>query len=476
MNDATVLLATRDPSLQQAVAETVRSLPHLQFRTVAGLTEVPGCLRRGNVALLLPHLTVPGDTDAMVALLRKLALWRTPVATLAIGENRDPVQVLTLLRAGAADFLPRPLDLGRLAYLLDVLTLRLRHLPPAPAASQDVPPDVPDEWRVDESFICDPEGTLGQLIEQVRRVAPQDMTILLGGETGTGKTRLARLIHDLSPRRAAPFVTVNCGSLSRTLMESELFGHVRGAFTGADRDRPGKFAQVGRGTILLDDIDALPLDLQAKLLRVVEDREFEPVGSNRTLAMEARLIAASNRDLQEEVNAGRFRADLYYRLHVMAFQLPPLREQLAILAALVARFISDFAEHHGRPVRGIAGDALLALQGHSWPGNVRELRNVIERAVVLCLGDCIEVSNLPDTFRFGLTKPKAIRVDRPAALAPVLVAGTLLKTKEAVEALRITEALARNKNNRLKAAAELGISRMTLYNKMHRYGLIDVME
>jgi two-component system response regulator HydG len=329
---------------------------------------------------------------------------------------------------------------------------------------------------VGESFICDPAGTLGQLIEQVRRVAPQDMTILLGGETGTGKTRLARLIHNLSPRREAPFVTVNCGSLSRTLMESELFGHVRGAFTGADRDRSGKFAQVGRGTILLDDIDALPLELQAKLLRVVEDRVFEAVGSNRTLTMEARVIAASNRDLKEEVSAGRFRADLYYRLHVMTFQLPPLREQLSILPALVARFIADFAEHHGSPVRGITGDALLALQGHSWPGNVRELRNVIERAVVLCLGDCIEQGNLPDAFRGKQGKPKAIRVDRPAALAPVLAAGTLLKTKEAVEALRITEALARNKNNRLKAAAELGISRMTLYNKMHRYGLIDDLE
>jgi transcriptional regulator with GAF, ATPase, and Fis domain len=237
------------------------------------------------------------------------------------------------------------------------------------------------------------------LTEKVRLVATQNITILLGGETGTGKTRLARMIHDLSPRRAEPFLPVNCGALAADLIESELFGLVRWTFTDAGKARAGKFATAGRGTLLLDDIDALPLPLQAKLLRAVEERVvFEPVGSDESVPVRAQLIAASNRDLEQEVEAGRFRSDLYYRLNVVRFDLPPLREQPGMIHHLAASFLEDCASHNGRPVHGIADEVLRVLEGYTWPGNIRELRNVIERAVALCPGPKIGLSDLPDAI------------------------------------------------------------------------------
>jgi transcriptional regulator with PAS, ATPase and Fis domain len=204
---------------------------------------------------------------------------------------------------------------------------------------------------------------MADLKEQVHRVATQDITVLLAGETGTGKTRLARLIHDLSPRSAEPFLVVDCGALSANLIESELFGHVKGAFTGAERERVGKLAVAGKGTLLLDEINSLPLPLQAKLLRAVEDRLFEPVGGNKPQPLQARLIAASNAPLDQEMTAGRFRPDLYYRLNVIAFYLPPLRDRRGTVPGLALRFLSEFAARNRPDVRGLTPEALAALGG-----------------------------------------------------------------------------------------------------------------
>jgi len=374
-----------------------------------------------------------------------------------------------LLRQGAADYLGRPLDLARLSYLIDVLTLRARYLAPHPAAAPA--PGAVEELGERGSFLYSPAGVMGRVMEQVQTVAPQDTTVLLGGETGTGKTCLARLIHELSPRRDEPFLVVNCGSLALNLIESELFGHIKGAFTGADRDRVGKFAAVGAGTLLLDEIDSLPLPLQAKLLRVVEERVFEPVGANKLLPFGARLIVASNRALEQEVIAGRFRSDLYYRLNVVAFFLPPLRERRSVIPAMAHKFVAEFATRGGRPVRGMSAAALKALEEHHWPGNIRELRNVVERAVALCPGSEIQPADLPEglSARAHLEPapaPAAATVPMPATAA------TLGEAKEGAEANCILDALRRHRNNRLRAAQELGISRMTLYKKLHKYGLM----
>jgi transcriptional regulator with PAS, ATPase and Fis domain len=313
-----------------------------------------------------------------------------------------------------------------------------------------------------------------QLREQLRRVVPQETTLLLTGETGTGKTRLARLVHELSPRREEPFLVVDCGALSATLIESELFGHVKGAFTGADRDRPGKLTAAGRGTLLLDEINSLPPSLQAKLLRAVDERVFEPVGANKGQPLRARLIAASNAPLEEEVAASRFRADLFYRLNVVSFYLPPLRERRAAVAPLAHKFLAEFVARNRPDLRGLAPEALRALEAYPWPGNIRQLRNVIERAAALCPGPDVLASDLPEAIRSPAPTVATIPYAgngstshlgrEPACL-------TLSQSKAEAEVVRITEALHKHGNNRLRAAAELGISRMGLYKKLHKYGL-----
>jgi transcriptional regulator with PAS, ATPase and Fis domain len=310
-----------------------------------------------------------------------------------------------------------------------------------------------------------------RLMEQVRRIAPQDSTVLLSGETGTGKSRLARLIHELSPRRTQPFRVVNCGALSASLIESELFGHVQGAFTGAGRHRTGKLAEVGRGTLLLDEIDALPFALQAKLLLVVEERVFEPVGSNRTLPLQARLIVASNRALDQEVIARRFRSDLYYRLNVIEFHLPPLRDQRERIRPLAEQFLAEFAARIGRTVHGIDARALQALEVYSWPGNIRELRNVLERTVALCSDQDIQLDDLPAELRRAQSQGGLSPLSQSAGCLRHPPAATLAQLKEQIEVARITKALQRHRYNRRHAAAELGISRTTLYKKIHKYGL-----
>jgi two-component system response regulator HydG len=459
---STALLISTDPSLVQHVSEVAHSLADLRVEVLGELRQAQPRLQGPDAALVLVHLPPGADLEPVFLLLQAATSCKRPVPVLVVTDRHRPAEALALLGRGVADCLSRPLDLNRLSYLMDILTVRTRYEAcRAPAA------DAVEALGDKNPFLYARSATMGLLMEQVVRVAPQETTLLLGGETGTGKTHLARLIHDLSPRRDQPFLVVNCGALAANLMESELFGHVKGAFTGADRDRAGKCAAVGRGTLLLDEIDSLPPALQAKLLRVVEERVFEPVGSNRSLPMQARLVVASNRHLEQEVAAGRFRADLYYRLNVVSFYLPPLRERQEVLGSMVDRFIAEFATRNGRTVRGITAEARAAIRGYEWPGNIRELRNVIERAVALCPGEVIQVSDLPVALQAALPAPP-----RPAPL-PDLTPETLVRAKEQAESTRITAALLKHKNNRLRAAAELGISRMTLYKKLHRYGLLN---
>jgi DNA-binding NtrC family response regulator len=458
---------SREPELARSIGAIVAGFENLQFIVGDGLATARGLLQRPDpIALFLYHLVGDEGMKEATQLLEALVAAKLPVAALILCEHYHAEQALALLRLGAADCMAQPFDLSRLSFLIDIMTVRARL---ASGRTEPTSDQVRALGGEASPFFYDEGAGMDLLMEQMVRLAPQETTVLLTGATGTGKTRLARLIHDLSPRCAEPFLVVQCGALSPTLIESELFGHVRGAFTGADRERAGKFTDAGRGTVLLDDIDALAPAQQAKLLLAVEERVFEPVGSNKPLPIRARLIAATNRDLEAEVKAGRFREDFYYRLSVAAFYLPPLCERLGLIPSIVRHFIARFAERNCRQVHGIATDAISALQAYDWPGNVRELRNVIERAVALCPGEEIRLSDLPERIQRRLDPASPAVPGRHGAR---VFQGTLAQTKEDAEAARISAALVRNRNNRLRAAAELGISRMTLYKKLNRYGLM----
>ena len=309
--------------------------------------------------------------------------------------------------------------------------------------------------------------SLAPLVKRVALAASYDVTVLLTGETGTGKTYLARLVHDCSARSGQRFLTVPCGALSANLVDSELFGHVKGAFTGAADTRQGKFAAAGDGTILLDEIDALGLEQQAKLLRVVETGEYEMVGSNDTHLCRARIIVASNWDIEEAVECGKFRQDLYYRLNVFAFHLPPLRERVEDIAPLVGGQVFRFSEKFGKELCAISPDVLVALQCHPWPGNIRQLENVVQQAVLVSTGPELLPAHLPP-----LVREYAAPHSQPAGAAPE----SLRRSREGNERLLIQQVLAKYGHSRARAAQALGISRVTLYKKMKKYGLMGVSE
>jgi DNA-binding NtrC family response regulator len=315
-----------------------------------------------------------------------------------------------------------------------------------------------------------------------RQVARSRASVLLLGETGTGKELIAHAIHDLSQRRNRPFVRVNCGALSESLLESELFGHVRGAFTGAIDNRTGRFEAAHTGTIFLDEINSTTPHLQVKLLRALQEREFERVGDTQTIRVDTRVIAASNRDLLAESAAGRFREDLYYRLNVVPLHLPPLRDRREDIPELVAHFLDIYNEQNDRYVAHIDPRALGALQQYSWPGNVRELQNYVERAVVMAPGDELTLDLLPTAVTTGRT-PRAIGVALDfTSLAEELVhLGINEAGEEAidvhsrivdpVEREVIAQVLIKCEGIQIKAASRLGINRNTLHKKLKQYGL-----
>jgi transcriptional regulator with PAS, ATPase and Fis domain len=299
-------------------------------------------------------------------------------------------------------------------------------------------------------------------IERLALLAEHDVPMLLTGETGTGKTSLARLLHDCSPRRDEPFVTVPCGALPSQLVESEFFGHQRGAFTGADRDREGKLTAAGRGTLLLDEIDTLSLEQQAKLLRVLDSGEYEPVGGNQTLRRTCRIAVASNADLGELVQWGQFRSDLFFRLHVLPFHLPPLRERAEDIEPLARGLVARYTAQLGKEPFDISPEAMAALEAYPWPGNIRELDNVMRQAVLLSRGTVLLSRHLPDWVRKG-----AVETDRTGTGAR----RPLGSEREAAEKGLIRRVLADHSQSRTRAARELGISRVTLYQKIKKYGL-----
>lgn len=307
--------------------------------------------------------------------------------------------------------------------------------------------------------------SLTHMVEQLDIAAAHDVTVLIEGETGTGKTHLAKLIHECSARRADRFLVVACGAISGNLIASEFFGHVKGAFTGADMNKIGKFAAAAKGTILLDEIDTLGLDHQANLLRVIETGEFEPVGGNETQFCHARIVVATNWNLSEAVDRGTFRRDLYYRLHVITFHLPPLRERIQDIGPLVRGMVSRYGTKFGKKIISIHPDAMHALESFPWPGNIRQLENVIQQAVLTCSTTELGVPHLSPIVRNRtMAALESISVAHPNSLA---------QNRESTERTVIIRALEKASFSRTRAAKLLGVSRVTLYKKMKKYGLLS---
>jgi DNA-binding NtrC family response regulator len=358
------------------------------------------------------------------------------------------------IRAGAFDLLTKPLLDEELELAID------RALSQRKVIEENAKLKAQLDLRFGMENVVGRDHRMLKTFDMIDSVADTRATVLITGESGTGKSLIARAIHRRSSRRDKPFVEVACGALPETLLESELFGHVAGSFTGATGDKIGKFKQADEGTIFLDEVSTASPSMQVKLLRVLQELEFEPVGGTKTIHIDTRVILATNDDLARAVTAGRFRQDLYYRVNVINIELPPLRSRLTDIPLLAAHFLTRVREETGKPVEGFSDEAMAALQAHRWPGNVRELQNVVERAVLLGKSPCITLEDLPRDLALAapsLPQPTAGR--------------TLKKALEGPERQIILETLQEHDWNRNVTAEQLGINRTTLYKKMKRLGL-----
>jgi DNA-binding NtrC family response regulator len=400
------------------------------------------------VDILLSDVRMPG-TDGITLLQRALARHPSLVAILltAYGNVETAVEAM---KRGAYDFLMKPVNLDHLELLLQ-RALRSRDMESENLALRE---QLEDKFGIEN--LVGNSAAMRQLFEVIRQAAPTQATVLIQGESGTGKELVAHAIHRLSTRSKGPFVAVHCAALSPTLLESELFGHEKGAFTGAAYQRRGRFEMADGGTLLLDEVSEIDASAQVKLLRVLEERSFERVGGAQLVEVDIRLVAATNRDLRALVAAGKFREDLFFRLDVVSIQLPPLRERLEDIPLLCSHFLEEFKRRNNKAMDGMTPDALNLLAAYHWPGNVRELRNTIEKMVVLSRSPRLTARDVPANIR---DQVRIVPTGRPVTVP----AGSTL---ENMERDMIRSALRRNRESRTLAAKELGISRRTLHRKI----------
>jgi two-component system, NtrC family, response regulator AtoC len=407
-------------------------------------------LESAPVDVMLSDLRMPG-IDGMGLLRRAMSLTNPPacIVMTAYGSIENAVQAM---QAGAYHYVAKPVN-------LDELELVIRRALDSRRLEAE---NINLREQIDHKFglenIIGESSAMQPVFETVRQVAPARTTVLIAGETGTGKELIAKAIHNLSPRKAGPYIAVHAAALPSTLLESELFGHEKGAFTGAIERRIGRFELADGGTLFLDEVGELEPLMQVKLLRVLEERAFERVGGTKTLQVDVRLVAATNRDLKKLVKDGKFRDDLFYRLSVVAVDLPPLRDRREDIPLLVKAFLDEFSRESGKRVRELTPEALNLLMAYDWPGNVRELRNAVEQMVVLAHGERLTARDVPSPVRGGadLTKISVVRAGM---------------TVEEAERQLIIQALKETDGNRTKAAQKIGISRRTLHRKLKEYGL-----
>jgi two-component system nitrogen regulation response regulator NtrX len=447
----TILVVDDEPGVRSSLGGVLRDEGY-SVETVASGEACLERVTRGPVDLILLDVWLPGmDGLATLQRLRERQVDSHVVLVSGHGNIESAVRAIKL---GAFDFVEKPLSLDK-TILVVRNALRQRRLEDENRALRA---------RVDRDHTMVGESAaMRRLREQVEMAAPTNGRVLIFGENGTGKELVARTVHSLSRRRNATFVEVNCAAIPEELIESELFGHVRGAFTGAVSDRRGKFEVADGGTIFLDEIADMSLKTQAKVLRVLQEQTMEPVGGTNRIKVDARVLAATNKDLQAEIRAGRFREDLYFRLNVVPIFVPPLRERQEDISRLAEHFMAEFAREYGRRLKQFEPAATSLLERYSWPGNVRELRNVIERVMIMVPGDSISAGDLSFLDLQG-TQPAG------AADTPVEKL-TLHEARERFERGFILRTLADQQGNMSRTADVLGVERSNLYRKMRAFGI-----
>ena len=412
-------------------------------------------LEKEHFDVLLTDFRLPSE-DGMKLIARAKSLSKPPICILMTAYGSEELAVEAMKR-GADDYIPK----ARLQ--IDELDLRIaRSLRHQKLETENVSLRQQLDSKFNLENVVGKSAAMTEVLEIVKQVAPARTTVLLQGESGTGKELIAKVIHQLSPRAQQPMVTVHCAALPPSLLESELFGHEKGAFTGAYERRIGRFELAQGGTLFLDEIGEIDASIQVKLLRFLGERTFERVGSNKTLTADVRLIAATNRNLAERVKTGAFREDLFFRLRVFEVWLPPLRERLEDIPLLALSFLREYAEENEKTVTGFTPEAMQLLMHYAWPGNVRELRTAIEHGVVLCRGDKLGVRDLPATLRNAPlpVAPPATTTAPPAKIS----------LKDAEKEL-IVQILKTTSGNRTLAAKKLGMSRRHLHRKIHEHRL-----
>ncbi|WP_319243636.1 sigma 54-interacting transcriptional regulator [uncultured Propionivibrio sp.] len=452
--DYQILIVDDDESIRRMLA-AVLAREGFQTATARDGEEGLALFRSGSPDIVLMDIRMPGLSG--IEAMREMLALRPGATVILMTAYADLDTAVQAIKNGVFDFVIKPFDLAEIGLLVN----RAYQMREMRREIRSLQHELSETYRFDRIITNDP--AMLALCDSVSRIASSNASVVIHGESGVGKELLAASLHYNSARAQHPFVKVNCGAIPEGLLESEFFGHEKGAFTGAVTRRTGRFEHADGGTLFLDEIGELPLALQVKLLRVIQDREFERVGGEKTLKVDVRLVAATNRDLEAMVAAGTFRQDLFYRLNVVSLSVPPLRDRPTDIALLAAHFLRKFTAEHGREIDDFDDHALAVMQRYSWPGNVRELSNAVERAVVMGSGNMILAEDLPLSV---------VQATRQAPLAgDEASAKTLKEQVRAFEARIIQQALERNLGNRSRTANELGISRRALLYKLHELDL-----